>query len=67
MDRSDEETAAADICTYPAMAAQCGAPESSRCWNQAIQFMEPAELAAGKAFTLQAAHNPTRVFFRSIL
>jgi type II protein arginine methyltransferase len=67
LNRNEDETTPADICTYPAMAEQCNAAESSRCWNEACQFVEPADLETGKAFTLQAAHNPTRVFFRNIV
>jgi len=67
LNRNEDQTAPADICTYPAMAEQCNAANSSRCWNEACQFVEPAELELGKTFTLQAAHNPTRVFFRNII
>lgn len=67
LNRKEDETTPADICTYPAMAKYCNATESSRCWNEACQFIEPADVEMGKSFTLQAAHNPTRVFFRNIV
>lgn len=67
LNRNEEETTPADICTYPAMTKHCNATESSRCWNEACQFIEPVDLETGKTFMLQAAHNPTRVFFRNII
>ena len=67
LNRNNDETTPADICTYPAMTKQCNARESSRCWNESCQFIEPAEVEAGKTFRLQAAHNPTRIFFRRIV
>ena len=65
--RNGGDTTPADICTYPAMTQQCDATGSSRCWNEACQFVEPVDVETGKAFTVQAAHNPTRVFFRNIV
>ena len=67
LNRPTEEDAPADLCTYPAMTATCGAVESSRCWNEALQFLTPASVEAGKSFVLKAAHSPTRVFFRDII
>jgi type II protein arginine methyltransferase len=56
----------ADICTYPAMAQRCGAKESSRCWNEAVQFVDSVEVKTGSTISLVAAHSPTRVSFRGM-
>ena len=56
--------AASDLCTYPARAGACGARGSSRCWSQAIQFLErPVECPAGATLRLVARHSATRVQF----
>ena len=50
----------------PAMTERCHAKEGTRCWNEALQFVEPAAVTEGKPFTIRAAHSPTRVFFRGV-
>ena len=56
---------ASDLCTYPARERECGARSSSRCWNQAVQFLErPVECPAGSTLRLAAQHSATRVQFR---
>jgi type II protein arginine methyltransferase len=63
-----EENGLADICTYPAMTEQCGAASSSRCWNEALQFVKPVFVeATGTTLTVPCAHSPTRVTFGDII
>ena len=61
-----EDDAIADICTYPAMAERCGAKESSRCWNEAVQFVESVAVRSGETLSVKAAHGPTRVSFSDV-
>ena len=61
-----EDDAHADICTYPAMAERCGAKESSRCWNEAVQFVESVAVRSGETLSIKAAHGPTRVSFSDV-
>ena len=56
---------ASDLCTYPARERACGARASSRCWSQAVQFLErPVACPAGATLRLAARHSATRVQFR---
>jgi len=66
LNRGEAWDAPADVCTYPAMTERCHAKEGTRCWNEALQFVEPAAVTEGKPFTIRAAHSPTRVFFRGV-
>ena len=61
-----EDDAIADICTYPAMAERCGAKESSRCWNEAVQFVQSFAVRSGETLSVNAAHGPTRVSFSDV-
>jgi len=55
----------ADLCSYPAEAAHCGATDSSRCWSQALFFLDSVQhLRAGDACKLVAQHGPSRVSFK---
>ena len=56
----------ADICTYPVMAERCGAKESSRCWNEAVQFVDSVEVRTGATISLTAKHTPTRISFGEV-
>ncbi len=56
----------ADICTYPVMAERCGAKESSRCWNEAVQFVDSVEVGTGATISLTAKHTPTRISFGEV-
>ena len=63
--RPEAPEEASDLCTYPAREHECGARSSSRCWNQAVQFLErPVECPAGATLRLVAQHSATRVQFR---
>ena len=61
-----EDDAIADICTYPAMAERCGAKESSRCWNEAVQFVQSFAVRSGETLSVKAVHGPTRVCFSDV-
>jgi len=61
-----EDDAIADICTYPAMAERCGAKESSRCWNEAVQFVQSFAVRSGETLSVKAVHGPTRVSFSDV-
>lgn len=63
LNRGEDSDALADLCTYPAMAKLCEARGSSRCWNEALQFIEPLAVHSGCALSLRASHSPTRVSF----
>ncbi len=68
LNRSGETDGLADICTYPAMTEKCGASGSSRCWNQALQFVKPIIVGrSGTTLTVPCAHSPTRMKFGDIV
>ncbi|KAK3260447.1 hypothetical protein CYMTET_30593, partial [Cymbomonas tetramitiformis] len=57
----------ADICTYPPATQACNAKDSSRCWNQAIQFLpKPVKITPGASVSIKAFHSPTRVVFKDV-
>lgn len=54
-----------DLCSYPAEASYCGAAGSSRCWSQAIHFLQrPCQVHASKTLRIEARHGPTRMSFK---
>jgi len=65
LNRGGDDTIA-DICTYPAMTELCGAKDSSRCWNEAVQFVESVAVRLGDTVSLKAAHGPTRISFSEV-